>query len=283
MQQIEMIDLNKIEPNQKHDTFSTNEIETNDLQKETEVSKVEVRKNNAGSYEETLGEIASKDLRKAEVFKTFGLDFCCGGKKSLKDACFEKGLDYNLVTSELDNAEQKLFKGTNHNFNSWNLSFLSEYIINVHHDYARQNIPMLINLISKVQEHHGKIHPELQQINSKMNMLFIELKEHMIKEENILFPFIKQLELNKTSDQINFTKFKVLPNTITRLIDDHTVVGDLIKQIRNLTLNYTLPSTACSSYALLYKKLEEFEDDLHIHIHLENNILFPSAIKMQTS
>jgi len=244
-----------------------------------EVWEVEIRKNVPGKQAETLGEIAGKDLRKAEVFKKLGLDFCCGGKKSLEDACNEMGLDVDVVKSKLENVSQTQSATPSHEFSSWPLSFLSDYIVNVHHSYVNQSMPVLLDLSQKVAEHHGASNPELKLVYDKLDEMFCELKVHLKKEENILFPYIKQLENANGSPVAK--AFASVQQPVSVMEHDHDIVGDLAKEIRALSNNFNLPATACNSYALLYKKLEEFEDDLHVHIHLENNILFPKVIEME--
>ncbi|MBS1688561.1 MAG: iron-sulfur cluster repair di-iron protein [Bacteroidetes bacterium] len=246
-----------------------------------EIWEVEIRKNVPGKQAETLGEIASKDLRKAEVFKKMGLDFCCGGKKSLEDACKEKGLDLTEVKAALENVSHTQSTKPSYDFSTWPLSFLSDYIVNVHHAYVNQNMPLLLDLSQKVAGHHRASNPELKQVYDKVDEMFCELKIHLKKEENILFPYIKQLENAKGSAVPR--AFASVRQPVSVMEHDHDIVGDLAKEIRTITNNYSLPANACNSYALLYKKLEEFEDDLHVHIHLENNILFPKAIEMENA
>lgn len=243
--------------------------------------EVEIRKNVAGKNVETLGEIAAKDLRKAEVFKKYGLDFCCGGKKTLEEACKEKGLDTVKVKEELEKPADIQSKMPQHDFNSWNLTFLTDYIVNVHHAYVKEHIPVLADLSQKVADHHGKTNPELEGIRDKVDEMLSELKVHLKKEENILFPYIKQLESSKTTGSEAPGGFGSILQPISVMENDHDIVGNLADEIRILSHNYTTPANACNSYSLLYKKLQEFEDDLHMHIHLENNILFPKAVEME--
>ncbi|MBS1511036.1 MAG: iron-sulfur cluster repair di-iron protein [Bacteroidetes bacterium] len=243
--------------------------------------EVEIRKNIAGDHVETIGEIAAKDLRKAEVFKKYGLDFCCGGKKVLEDACKEKGLDVVKIKQELENTTTASISAAQHDFNSWNLSFLADYIVNVHHAYVKHNMPILSDLTQKVAEHHGATNPELKQIRDKADEMFSELKVHMKKEETILFPYIKQLDAANLAGGKIEKPFNTILQPISVMENDHEIVGKLAEDIRLLSSNFALPDSACNSYALLYKKLEEFEADLHTHIHLENNILFPKAIELE--
>jgi regulator of cell morphogenesis and NO signaling len=313
MNQTKVIDVTKIEPRLKHPTIfeSFDSLEAGEavlihndhdpkplyyqllaergntfswsyVKNGPQVWEVEIRKNPAGKREETLGEIAAKDLRKAEVFKKYGLDFCCGGKKSLQEACSEKGLDVLKIKEELERpAAASASKQAQHDFNSWNLTFLSDYIVNVHHSYVKQNIPVLADLSQKVADHHGKTNPELGRIRDKVDEMLSELKVHLKKEENILFPYIRQLESSKASGSATPGGFGSVQQPISVMENDHDIVGVLAEEIRALSNNYTLPENACNSYSLLYSKLAEFEDDLHTHIHLENNILFPKAVEME--
>ena len=244
-----------------------------------EAWEVEIRKNDSGQHAETLGEIVKKDLRKAETFKRLGLDFCCGGKKSLEDACKEKGLDVLQVKTELEKTANTSTGAPQHDFDAWSVSFLADYIVNVHHAYVKQNLPVLLELSQKVATRHGKTNPALVRVWEKVNAMANELVVHLNKEERILFPYIKQLD-EKGGDTSGI--FRSVQEPVAVMEDDHDIVGKLAVDIRNLTDNYALPEHACTSYALLYKKLGDFEDDLHTHIHLENNILFPKAIALES-
>lgn len=246
-----------------------------------EIWEVEILKNSIENQPETIGEIAASDIRKAEIFKKLGLDFCCGGKTTLEQACKEKGLDIFAVKEKLKEAE-KLSASISHlNFKSWTCTFLIDYIINVHHTYVLENIPMLTDLSIKVAEHHGKTNPELNTIQEKVSIMINELITHMKKEENVLFPFIKHLEKRNTEKLSNETDFGSIKSPISVMEQDHELVGKITEDFKTLTNNYTLPENACNSYALLYNKLQEFCNDLFTHIHLENNILFPKALKLE--
>ena len=251
------------------------------LQNGPETWTIEIRKNTTGAQPETLGEIVSKDLRKAEVFKKLGMDFCCGGKKSLEDACTEKGLNVSDVRKALDGVSDTQTFSSSHDFNSWSLSFLADYIVNVHHAYVKENTPMLSELSLKIADHHGEKHPELIKIRNVIDEMLCELKVHMKKEETILFPYVKQIEISLENGHNMPRAFNSVQQPVAVMEHDHDIVAGLSKEIRTLTSNYTLPADACNSYALLYRKLEEFENDLHLHIHLENNILFPKAVEAE--
>lgn len=244
-----------------------------------EIWEVNISKKMTGEKDETLGEIAVKDLRKAEVFKKYGLDFCCGGKKTVKEACAEKGLDVTKVEKELQHADNSVSGMRPLPYNDWSMSFLADYIVNTHHSYVKKTIPDLEAYADKVARVHGKQHPELLEINQLVKDICDELAPHMIKEETILFPFIKQLDSNES----NFTvqqhhAFKSVESPIDMMEHDHEIVGRKMEEIRELSKNYVVPDDGCASYSFLFKSLDEFEKDLHIHVHLENNILFPKAL-----
>ncbi|MBS1497033.1 MAG: iron-sulfur cluster repair di-iron protein [Bacteroidetes bacterium] len=250
------------------------------LQQGPEWWDVKISKNNAGETEETLGEIAVKDLRKAEIFKKYGLDFCCGGKKTVKEACAEKGLDVTKIEQELQQAD-KVIATRALPYNDWSIDFLADYIVNTHHSYVRKELPEIVKYTDKVAQVHGAQHPELLTIKSLVHEVDAELTSHMVKEEKILFPYIKKL---LSSDKKEIAAFESQIGNVQAPINmmtmEHELVGKNMEEIRALSKDYTLPEDACASYSLLYKLLDEFENDLHIHIHLENNILFPKALKL---
>lgn len=246
--------------------------------------RVKMTKKTAGEGDETLGEIAVKDLRKAQVFKKYGLDFCCGGKKTVKEACAEKGIDVTRVEQELQQAD-KIVSTTSARplpYNEWSLDFLADYISNTHHSYVRKMLPDLRSYSVKVSNVHGDQHPELLTVRQLTEAICDELSTHMIKEETVLFPYIKQLVASKTTgNKMQYGHFNSVKTPIDMMEHEHEYVGKSLEKIRELTNNYSLPEDACASYAFLFKSLEEFENDLHIHVHLENNILFPKALELE--
>jgi regulator of cell morphogenesis and NO signaling len=241
--------------------------------------RVQIRKND--SEVETLGEIATKDLRKAEIFKKYGLDFCCGGKKTVRQACADKGIDATKVEEELLHTEIAAVTRPLP-YNDWSLDFLADYIVNTHHSYVTKSLPELRTYATKVAKVHGSHHPELISVSHLVEDINQELTEHMVKEENVLFPFIKQLvAAKKNGVPMQQAGFGTVQNPINMMEHEHEEVGRNLEKIRTLTNNYALPEDACASYKLFFKMLEEFESDLFIHIHLENNILFPKALKLE--
>ena len=243
--------------------------------------KVKISKRISGENGETLGQIAAKDLRKAQIFKKYGLDFCCGGKKTVKEACKEKGLDVTKIEQELQQAD-KMPASRPLPYNDWSLDFLSDYIVNTHHSYVQKNLPDIRAYAEKVMKVHGNRHPELLPIYQLVEEVNAELTAHMVKEEKVLFPFIKELVAASNSAQpLHAAHFGSVQNPINMMEMEHEIVGKNLAQIRELTNNYSLPEDACASYSLLYRMLDEFEEDLHLHVHLENNILFPKALEIE--
>ncbi len=229
----------------------------------------------------TLSEIVTINYKAAEVFERYGLDFCCRGNKLISDACIEKGLNKDEILSDLKSLNGN--KQANHfNFNEWDLSILIDYIINKHHNYLRKMIPVIIAHTQKVASVHGENHPETVAIAKHFSVVYKDLKQHMMKEEQMLFPFIKYLskaERNKSSAERPF--FGTVKNPIKIMEIEHQNAGDELFGIRDLSDNYTPPDDACNTYKVCYRELKEFEEDLHQHVHLENNILFPKSILLE--
>ncbi len=243
--------------------------------------RVRISKKISGENDETLGQIAAKDLRKAQVFKKYGLDFCCGGKKTVKEACAEKGLDVAKVEKELQQADT-MPSSRPLPYGDWSLDFLADYIVNTHHSYVHKNLPDIKAYAEKVMKVHGNRHPELIRIHQLVGEIYTELMAHMVKEEKVLFPYIKELVAVKSNTQpLHAAAFGTVQNPINMMEMEHELVGKSLEEIRQLSNNYLLPEDACASYSLLYRMLDEFEDDLHLHIHLENNILFPKALEIE--
>ncbi len=243
--------------------------------------KVRISKKITGENDETLGQIAAKDLRKAQVFKKYGLDFCCGGKKTVKEACAEKGLDVTKVEKELQQADT-MPSSRPMPYGDWSLDFLADYIVNTHHSYVHKNLPDIKAYAEKVMKVHGNRHQELLRIHQLVGEIYTELMAHMVKEEKVLFPYIKELVAVKNNMQpLHAAAFGTVQNPINMMEMEHELVGKNLEEIRQLSNNYLLPEDACASYSLLYRMLDEFEDDLHLHIHLENNILFPKALEIE--
>lgn len=228
----------------------------------------------------SIGAVLAKDIRKALVFKKHGIDFCCGGKKTISQICREKGIDQNQLERELSMNTHTHERSLD--YNSWDLDFLTDFIVKTHHSYVSDTLPELVTYARKVAGVHGQSHRELVHILEKVEHLNDELTYHMAKEENILFPYIKNMVTAQKSNQSpDKSPFGTVGNPIRMMEQEHDTAGRLMEDIRELSNNYQLPADACNSYTLLFRLLEEFENDLHIHIHLENNILFPKALELE--
>ena len=232
-------------------------------------------------YQMTLSEIVNKDFRTAQIFEKYNLDFCCKGNKSLSEACYEKGLKSENVFSDLQNINHSKSRNSIR-FDEWELDFLIDYIINNHHHYIRNITPLISDLSAKVISAHGKHYPETIQIAEIISALSKDLMQHLMKEEQILFPYIKNLvkvKINKSKFEPPY--FSSIANPIRMMEAEHTAAGDEMYEIRNLSKNYLIPKDACNTFKVFYRELKEFEEDLHKHVYLENTILFPKSIELE--
>lgn len=239
--------------------------------------RVQIQYRPTATASTTIGDIVRDDYRKALYLKERGIDFCCGGKRSLEEACNEKQLDPVEIRSALDAlsvqpGERQL------PYDEWPAAFLADHIVQTHHRFVRKTIPDLRFYASKVYRVHGDTHPELRQIADTVQALTQELSAHMEKEERVLFPYIHQLE---SGGHMHAAFFASVRQPIGMMEMEHEDAGALMAELRRLTDQYTPPADACNSYRLLYQMLKAFEDDLHLHVHLENNILFPKAISLE--
>ncbi len=239
------------------------------------------------SADRKVGEIASENPVAIDTFKKYGIDFCCGGDKTLKEACNLAGIDEYIIISELNKANSAKFNGTGgsvtnntERFNEWSISFLIEYIIQNHHSFIRKHIPDLTEYLKKINNVHREHHPELKAINELFTEAALALMIHLDKEEEYLFISIKDIE-NDLRDNKNL-KISTTLDEIKKAKLEHEHIGDIFKKIENLSSNFLIPEDACASYSYTYKLLKEFYDDIRIHIHLENNILFKKALEFKT-
>jgi regulator of cell morphogenesis and NO signaling len=221
---------------------------------------------------QTVGEIVAGDYRLASVFREAGIDFCCGGKKSISESCLEKGIDEQELIEKLNQASATPVEG-NMKFNEWEPGFLSDYIINVHHSFVRKSVSDLSAYTTKIANVHGENHPELTEVAVLFEGLKNELLSHMEKEEKILFPAIKGAMAGSAKSA------ETVRSELSSFTDEHEAAGAAMDRINEITGNYSLPADACNSYRVTFDLLEKFEDDLHTHVHLENNILFPNTLQ----
>lgn len=236
---------------------------------------MEIQENNI------IGELVAQDYRTASVFKKYGIDFCCQGNRTINDACEAKQLDEKLVVSDL-NALLQAQAGNATDYKSWPLDLLADYIVKKHHRYVEEKSLEIKPYLDKICRVHGEHHPELLEISEHFNATAGELAMHMKKEELVLFPFIRKMAKAKHSGTpLDPPHFGTVQNPIQMMMHEHTTEGDRFRKIDALSNNYTPPADACNTYRVTLALLNEFEQDLHLHIHLENNILFPKAIELE--
>lgn len=231
----------------------------------------------------TVRELALEIPEAARIFEKVGIDYCCGGNKSLEEACAVSNLSVDEVIDSLELAEQTArAKQKDRNWQAEPLADLVAHILATHHKYTREEIARLGPLFDKVVSVHGKNHPELGQIRSVFRGLAQEMTTHMMKEEAVLFPYIVRIEEAVTQrEPVLPPPFGSLQNPVAMMMHEHDSAGDALRAMRQATAGYTPPGDACISYKTLYQALADFEKDLHQHVHLENNILFPRAIELE--
>jgi len=230
----------------------------------------------------TVREFAIENSNATRVFEKLKIDYCCGGNRPLTEACGEKGLDLEEVLQLLQQAGQAGSKSELSTCESLPLASLMNLIIEKHHVFTRTELERLTALLEKVCSAHGENHAELLDIRSLFQTLRAELEPHMLKEERILFPYITRLEAAVADNQrAPFAPFGNVQNPITAMMREHDAAGEILKAIRALSKDFATPGDGCLSYRTLYSALEELEADLHQHIHLENNILFPESLELE--
>jgi len=229
---------------------------------------------------ETIAQIVSRDYRTAAVFKKYGIDFCCGGKVLLAETCEQKGVDKFELLNELEEAQQT--ESDQNITETLELDALSDHIVNVHHYYVRKRLPEITPFLDKVVNVHGESHPELLKVQELFNGVKKELTSHMKKEEMVLFPYIKEM-VRVQREQKSFTQppFGTIKNPIRLMEQEHQYAGDGFRIMKSITNNFIPPENACNTYRVTFSMLDEFENDVHKHVHLENNILFPRAISLE--
>jgi regulator of cell morphogenesis and NO signaling len=235
--------------------------------------------------QQTVREVALSIPAATRVFEKLGIDYCCGGGKSLAQACGAANLQVANVVELLRSAEVSAEARQVPATTDWATAPLADLILHIkqtHHAYTRDEIARLGPLFDKVCNVHGPNHPELLEIRHDFRALAQELTTHMMKEEYVLFPFVERLEEAVIAGEpVIPAPFGSVNNPVSMMIHEHETAGNLLRNMRSLSEGYTPPAQACTSYKTLYAALSEFERDLHQHIHLENNILFPRAVEME--
>ena len=226
----------------------------------------------------TLAQIVTNNHKAASIFEKHHLDFCCKGKRTLEQACSESDIKIEEVIEQLEKVGET--NGSKTNYNELSLAQLSEHIVSTHHNYVKNEMPALLGYLQKVASKHGDRHPEMNKVFQIFGAVKEEMEFHMQKEEMVLFPRIKDIENQIQEGKKVVINSSYLQSPINMMEQEHDHAGSMLAEIRNLTNNYNPPADACTTYQLSFASLQAFELDLHRHVHLENNILFPKALKM---
>lgn len=230
--------------------------------------------------ERKVADVVTANIQTADIFKKHGIDFCCGGGISIERACAKKQIDPAVIEQEILALGAKNTSAPD--YNQWPLDELVDHILSVHHSYVKEAIPLVLQYSGRVAEVHGHHYTEVIEIDNLFHTMAQELTMHMHKEEMILFPFIHKL----VQDQKNARKGETfhcatISSPIQVMEEEHEQAGEMMRKIATLSNNFTPPEGACNTFRALYHKLQEFEKDLHLHVHLENNVLFPKALIME--
>lgn len=225
--------------------------------------------------DKSIGKMVVENPARARVFEEFGIDYCCRGKQTLAEACRDKGLSAETVLLSLNQAEASEEPAID--LTRLTISELVTHIVEVHHEYVKDALPRIDRLIEKVVNAHGDRRPELHELKATFQKMSKELEQHTIKEEAILFPACLQLD---AADELPAQWFTVFA-PIQQMLVEHDSAGEDLRRIRKLTSDFTPPTGACATYQVLFDSLQEFEGDLHLHIHKENNVLFPRVVELE--
>jgi len=233
----------------------------------------------------TVREVALQMPESTRLFEKLKIDYCCGGNQPLANACASAGIDIDNVMRVLGKMSQSnSTEASALDFQNASLTELIEHILNTHHVFTKSEMERLQSLADKVLNAHGGNHPELVHMDELFTRLCADLKPHMFKEEQVLFPYILAMtqaaELNQAGP---FAPFGTVNNPVRMMMKEHDIAGQILRELRALTSDYKVPPDACISYRTLYEALENFEKDLHQHIHLENNVLFPKALELENA
>lgn len=234
------------------------------------------------TFAPTVSEIVRTDYRAADVFKKWGINYCCGGNLPLADVCHLQGLDHAAIESELDDARRGRSLAPGISYNEWPLPFLIDYIQLVHHAYVRSSGVALGRQLRDFVKGHLKKYPYLQEVEETFDALLERLQEHLQEEEETVFPYLRQVcSAHANQDLYGQLFMRTLGKPLVAVGDDHAQIAPLLKRLRLLTEQYTFGEKACTNHQVLYHKLREFDDDLVQHLHLEHNVLFPRVQAME--
>lgn len=229
-----------------------------------------------------VGEIAAEMPHSTREFEKLGIDYCCRGSRTLGEACAEANITVDEALARLQKNLAAVQPGDGTDWQQEMLADLIAHIKGVHHVFVREECPRIEALTAKVVGVHGQNHPELLQLQGIFSALAEELSVHLMKEEQVLFPHIVRMEESVLAGEpAPPAMFGTVVNPVRMMMHEHDGAGEALRSLRSVTSDYTLPDDACISYRTLYQALQGFESDLHQHIHLENNILFPRSVAME--
>ena len=235
------------------------------------------------SSEMTVREVAARVPESTRLFETLQIDYCCGGNRPLTEACASAGVEVDNVMEQLSALDKSAPGDRAVDFQKLSLTELITHILETHHVFTKSEMNRIRVLATKVIGAHGTNHPELLTVGELFQRLCSDLEPHMFKEEQVLFPYIVRMEQAQTQDQtVLLAPFGTVNNPIRMMMMEHDTAGDILRKLRAVTSDYQVPSDGCISYQTLYQALEGFEKDLHQHIHLENNVLFPKAVELES-
>lgn len=233
--------------------------------------------------EATVAEIVRGDYRTADVFRKYSIEYCCGGKFPLHIACQMNGVDEEMLVRELEEATQELNVSNTLNFNEWHIDFLTDYIVNVHHDYLRKALPQLLDYVNRFADGHRSKYGYLDELQKTVVQLHRVFMPHLQQEEEIIFPYIRQIgHAYYSRESYASLLVRTLRKPVEQIMaNEHETTYRLIQRLRELTDNYTTPPNPCLSHRVTFAKLKEVDNDLVQHLRLENEILFPRAVAME--
>lgn len=236
------------------------------------------------SSEMTVREVAALVPESTRLFEILKIDYCCGGNRPLTEACAFAGVEVDNVMAQLSAlGKSEVSDSATPDFQKLSLTKLITHILDTHHIFTKSEMSRIQALTEKVIGAHGANHPELLTVAELFQRLCADLNPHMFKEEQVLFPYIVAMERAETQDQpVPFAPFGTVKNPIRMMMMEHDTAGDILRKLRAVTSDYRVPSNGCISYQTLYQALEDLEKDLHQHIHLENNVLFPKAVELES-
>lgn len=233
--------------------------------------------------ETTVREVAVQVPQSTRLFEKLNIDYCCGGNRPLIDACDSAGVEFDNVIEMLTALDQSTAQSGTVDFQKLSLTELITHIVETHHVFTKSEMERIRALAEKVITAHGANHPELLKVGALVLRLYADLNPHMFKEEQVLFPYIVKMEQAEVQGRpVPFAPFGTVRNPVRMMTMEHDSAGEILRELRAVTADYRVPSDACISYQTLFQALEDFEKDLHQHIHLENNILFPKAVELET-